>query len=93
MTMFQPNTNYARKHLGTNLDYLGTDAQYVGCLNLAAGPRRQIFEQAAAISYEWRLYLVINGEPIDLGLPRSRPADADPDAARYRWTWPVHYAD
>jgi hypothetical protein len=93
MTMFQPNTNYARKHLGADLDYLGTDAQYVGCLNLTAGPRRQIFEQAAAISHEWRLHLVIDGEVIDLGLPRSRPANAEPDAARYRWTWPAHYAD
>jgi hypothetical protein len=93
MTMFQPNTNYARKHLGANLDYLGTDAQYVGCLNLTAGPRRQIFEQAAAISHELRLHLVIDGEVINLGLPRSRPANAEPDAARYRWTWPAHYAD
>ena len=91
--VYKPNTAYTRKRIGDKLDYLNANgARWIGCLTSTSTHDKQCVDQAAVIASDWRLRLHIRGEELDLGLPKSRPDDANEKAAVWRWYWPDLFA-
>ncbi|MGD0108003.1 MAG: hypothetical protein ABSC06_28810 [Rhodopila sp.] len=90
MTMLAPGSRALRNQLGTALDYLNADdAKFIGCLGGSSKfSKKRVFEQAAIIMPDNRLFLQIGDQRIDCGLPQIAPNDFAEGAHVLRWHWP-----
>ena len=90
MPVYQPNTAYTRKRIGTKLDYLGVNesAQYIGCLTASKYGGGQFPDQAAVMSGTNHLWLNVRGDALDCGMPSTKKDDYKGNAPVFTWYYP-----
>jgi hypothetical protein len=89
MTMLPPGRALV-KQLGHALDYLDADdAKFVGCLGgTSKFSKKRVVEQAAIIMPDNRLFVQIDDQRIDCGLPQMAHDDFAEGAHACRWHFP-----